>query len=41
MQKKLKNFLNNYDIDTNKVSANFLLLIFKNVNLEQNIFMKN
>ena len=38
---KLKDFLNNYDISSNKVSANFLLLDFTKCNLKRNIFMKS
>ena len=35
---KLKNFLNKYDINSNKVSANFLLLDFKRCKLKANYF---
>ena len=37
---KLKFFLNKYDINTNKVSANFLLLNFKNCRLNAKFFYK-
>jgi len=36
--KKIKKFLNNYDIDTNKVSANFFLLNFKNCKIRAKYF---
>ena len=36
--KKIKKFLNNYDIDTNKVSANFFLLNFKNCKFRAKYF---
>ena len=36
--KKLKNFLSNYDISSNKVSANFLLLNFNRCKLRANSF---
>ena len=35
---KLKDFLNNYDISSNKVSANFLLLDFTNCKLKAKYF---
>ena len=35
---KLKNFLDNYDISSNKVSANFLLLDFKKCKIKAKIF---
>ena len=37
---KLKDFLNNYDINSNKVSANFLLLDFKKCKLKAKYFYK-
>jgi histidinol-phosphate aminotransferase len=37
---KLKFFLNKYDINTNKVSANFLLLNFKNCKFKAKFFYK-
>ncbi len=38
---KLKDFLNNYGISSNKVSANFLLLNFKKCKLKAKYFYKN
>ena len=36
--KKIKKFLEKYNIFSNEVSANFLLLDFENVNIQQNFF---
>ena len=38
--KKLKDFLNNYDISSNEVSANFLLLDFTKCKLKAKYFYK-
>ena len=38
--KKLKTFLNNYNIDSNKISANFLLLDFTRCKLKAKYFYK-